>query len=115
MPSDNIDPMEIGDRIRKERLARGMTVRQLGTKIGTSGSAVSQWESGGGIDVKNRVLLSSVLDIPITDLMPKPDASGQVPPLTEQELLLIDKFRSLDPNLREAFLRMLIHNQQPPD
>lgn len=96
-------------------MARGLTVRELGARIGTSGAAVSQWEAGGGIDVKNRVLLSSVLDIPIADLMPKPDGSGQVPPLTEQELLLIDKFRSLDPNLREAFLHMLIHNQRTSD
>jgi transcriptional regulator with XRE-family HTH domain len=111
---DNFCRMEIGDRIRKERVARGMTVRELGKRIGTSGAAVSQWESGGGIAVQNRVSLSDALEIPITDLMPKvARIAGQLAELNEQEALLVDRFRALDPKLREAYLRMIV--AQAPD
>lgn len=107
--------MEIGDRIKKARVARGMTVRELGKRIGTSGAAVSQWESGGGITVQNRVSISNALEIPITDLMPKvAHITAKIAELNEQEALLVDRFRALDPKLREAYLRMIVA-QAPND
>lgn len=116
MFSDNFGRMEIADRIRRERVSRGITVRELGRRIGTSGAAVSQWEAGGGITVQNRVSLSDALEIPITDLMPRAArAAAQLAELSEQEALLVGSFRVLDPKLREAYLRMIVAQAAPDE
>jgi transcriptional regulator with XRE-family HTH domain len=106
--------MEIGDRIRKARQERGLTVRELGALIGKSGSAVSLWESGGGITIDNRINLAAALDIPITDLIPMPKGAD-VQTCSAQEALLLDRFRAMSPRLREAYLRLLIAQSPPPD
>jgi transcriptional regulator with XRE-family HTH domain len=116
MLSDNFVCMKIGDRIRKERMARGMTVRELGNKFEVSGAAVSQWENGGGITVRNRVNLSEALEIPIADLMPRSEgSSNRTAELSPQESVLLDRFRALDPKHREAYLHMLLVWPPPPD
>lgn len=38
--------MTIGERIRKERLAHGLTITELAERIGVTRSAVGQWENG---------------------------------------------------------------------
>src|SRR5581483_3037042 len=40
------DPVQIGERIRAARQARGMTQEQLADEVGVSRSAVAQWETG---------------------------------------------------------------------
>lgn len=42
----------MGDRIRHQRVARGMTQEQLGKHVGVSKSAVSQWEDGSTKNIK---------------------------------------------------------------
>ncbi len=49
----------IGNQIQKYRKARGMTQKELGTAIGVSTQAVSQWENGGAPDV---ALLPAIAD-----------------------------------------------------
>lgn len=38
--------MEIGERLKKARLARGLGVNQLGKLAGVSGATISSWENG---------------------------------------------------------------------
>lgn len=38
--------MELGERLKKARLARGLGVNQLGALSGVSGATISSWESG---------------------------------------------------------------------
>ena len=36
----------IGELIKAKRLEKGLTLRELGDMVGTSGGAISRWESG---------------------------------------------------------------------
>jgi DNA-binding Xre family transcriptional regulator len=55
----------IGDRIKRMRMAQGLTLRGLGEMIGVGGAAVHQWETGGSKDMKNETLLrlAQALDV----------------------------------------------------
>ena len=100
--------MPIADRIRKERIARGLTVRALGKVVGVSGSAVSQWEAGGTIKPANQAALSDALGIPITEFLPFSANNRDLVVSDAQEKVLVERFRQLPATLREAYLRMLI-------
>lgn len=63
--------MEIGQKIKKARLAMGYTQEELGKLMGVQKSAVAKWESGRVVNIKRSVLvkLSEVLDIPPYELI----------------------------------------------
>lgn len=50
----------MGDRIRQLREARGLTQLQLGTLVGVTKSAVSQWEDGSTKNLKLETFLRTV-------------------------------------------------------
>jgi transcriptional regulator with XRE-family HTH domain len=106
--------MVIAERIRRQRLARGLTVRELGRRIGVSGSAISQWEAGGAIKTINQISLSAELDIPIIEFLPPEAMNRDLVVADPEEKLLIQRFRALPGPLREAYLRMLIVQGEHP-
>jgi transcriptional regulator with XRE-family HTH domain len=62
-----IFPMEtMGDRIRQLRVARGYSQEELGSLVGVSKSAVSQWELGATKNIKLETFLR-VVEILHTD------------------------------------------------
>jgi transcriptional regulator with XRE-family HTH domain len=63
--------MNIGDKIRNARLAKGYTQEELGNMIGVQKSAVAKYEKGRVVNIKRSVLakISKVLDIPPIDLV----------------------------------------------
>ena len=63
--------MNIGDKIRNARLAKGYTQEELGSMIGVQKSAVAKYEKGRVVNIKRSVLakLSKVLDIPPVELV----------------------------------------------
>lgn len=52
--------------------------------------------------------LSEVLDIPLVDLLPPQAAGRDLVIRDQQEILLIERFRSLTPPQREVYLRLLV-------
>lgn len=54
----------IGETIRRLRQARRLTQKQLGAKVGVSAAAVTQWETGGGIDMPNLRKVAKALGVP---------------------------------------------------
>ena len=61
--------LPIGTRINQLRLARGLTLCQLGELLHVSPQAVHKWERGVNYpDITLLPLLSRVLGIPIADL-----------------------------------------------
>jgi transcriptional regulator with XRE-family HTH domain len=84
-----------------------MSQRELGRAIGTSASAVAQWETGDTEpSVDNRVRISQALNIPIAELMPS-EAVQSARAVDAQEAVLLERWRQLAPEFREAFLRIL--------
>lgn len=63
--------MNIGEKIKNARLAKGYTQEELGNLIGVQKSAVAKYEKGRVVNIKRSVLakLSSVLDIPPVELV----------------------------------------------
>lgn len=63
--------MNIGQKIKEARKAKGMTQTELGEKVGVQKSAVSKWERGETQNIKRSVLkkLSYYLEIPPVELI----------------------------------------------
>jgi transcriptional regulator with XRE-family HTH domain len=66
--SDHTTP-EMGRVIALARRARGMTLRQLGERIGVSAQAVHKWERGVNYpDITLLPMIARVLEVSIEDL-----------------------------------------------
>lgn len=106
-PGLHREAMGISDTIRSARKRQRMSQRELGRAIGTSASAVAQWETGDTEpSVDNRVRISQALNIPIAELMPS-EAVQSARAVDAQEAVLLERWRQLAPEFREAFLRIL--------
>jgi|SRR6185503_589506 len=57
----------MGDRLKRLRVARGLTQPEFAKQVGVTKSAVSQWEDGSTKNLKLEVL-ARVLDVLNTDL-----------------------------------------------
>ena len=77
--------MEIGERIRKARIKKGLSQAELGEKLGVQRSAVSKWEKGQVVNIKRTTLLklSKYLEIPPTELI---DSEGSMIDSTQDTL-----------------------------
>lgn len=108
--------MEIGQRIRQRRTELGLTQQTVGSRIGVSKNAVYLWETGetAEITLENRIKLSEVLSLPLSDLLP-PEAAGRDMAIRDpQEILLVERFRLLSPPQREVYLRLLVVMREDP-
>ena len=70
--------MNIGEKIKSARLAKGYTQEELGKLIGVQKSAVAKYEKGRVVNIKRSVLakIAQVLEIPpielVSDIEEKP-------------------------------------------
>ena len=63
--------MEIGQKIRKARLAKNMTQEELGKVVGLQKSAIAKYESGRVVNIKRSTIqkLALALDLRGSDLI----------------------------------------------
>lgn len=63
--------MEIGDKIREARLAKGMTQEELGDMLGVQKSAIAKYESGRVVNIKRSTLkkISDILGLRPSELI----------------------------------------------
>ena len=101
--------MLVKDLIRQRRLAKGLTMKELGKLVGVNGSTVSRWESGDLATMKQTKIkkLADALGLSPIDLLP-PFPSEAEPPqsvrLTDDEAALLRLFRQLSPERRSQLL-----------
>lgn len=116
--------MNIGDKIRNARLAKGYTQEELGNMIGVQKSAVAKYEKGRVVNIKRSVLakLSKVLEIPpvelVSDIEEKPvETANKLADLflglemkeTDAEVaLMLEEFMQLDKS-KQAQVREYVH------
>ena len=94
--------IELAARLKKYREASGLTIYEVGEKIGKSGKTVSAWERGRGQpDADMLLTLCDVYGIKsISDLYGTPPASL----LSSDEEELLDAYRSMSAEGRAAAL-----------
>ena len=85
--------MEIGQKIRKARLERGMTQQELGAIVGVQKSAIAKYENGKVVNIKRSTLqkIASALNIRPSELVfaesPRDAANLHVRIITDFELM----------------------------
>lgn len=108
-----MDKVTIGNRIRYERQKAGLTLEELGNKLGVSKQCLSGWEHGRNMpDVISLYIMSKVFNIVIEDFLydaaltenkklPVINKNTDIA-LTEKEIQLINKVRTLSAERRKA-------------
>ena len=85
--------MEIGQKIKKARLERGMTQQELGDMVGVQKSAIAKYENGRVVNIKRSTLqkITKALNIRPSELLfnesPKEAADLHVRIITDFELM----------------------------
>ena len=108
--------MEIGQKIKKARLERGLTQQELGNMVGVQKSAIAKYESGRVVNIKRSTLqkIASALKMRPSELIftesPRDAAELHVRIITDFELMdaLKDYYLLSDENQR--MVRDLIHS-----
>ncbi|MBQ8279531.1 MAG: helix-turn-helix transcriptional regulator [Roseburia sp.] len=117
--------MNIGEKIKSARLAKGYTQEELGKLIGVQKSAVAKYEKGRVVNIKRSVLakISQVLDIPpvelVSDIEEKPvETANKLADwylgleYKEDEdvdfLTMVDEYKQLDES-KQAQVREYVH------
>jgi transcriptional regulator with XRE-family HTH domain len=111
--------MNIGDKIRSARLAKGMTQEELGELLGVQKSAVAKYENGRIVNIKRSTLkkISDVLEIRPSELIydkiekdPVGAAERHFEILMDEDIAgIFEEFRLLDGQQRQL-VKDLVHN-----
>ena len=112
------EQMNIGDKIKTARLAKGYTQEELGKLIGVQKSAIAKYEKGRVVNIKRSVLakIAQILEIPPIELVsdieenPIETAGLHTRILTDIELMeSIKEYYELSTS-NQKMVRDLIHN-----
>ncbi len=99
--------LRVGNIIKNARLAKGLTQRQLGDKIGKSNNVLTNWEKGtNSPDVDMIESLCTILEIPVSEMFPQKKefvSDG----LTHVEQNLIKNWRKLFPEDQAKIMGMI--------
>lgn len=85
--------MEIGQKIKRARLERGLTQQELGDIVGVQKSAIAKYENGRVVNIKRSTLqkITKALDMRPSELLfddsPKDTANLHVRIITDFELM----------------------------
>jgi Predicted transcription factor, homolog of eukaryotic MBF1 len=96
MVDSNETRQRIGDIIKKARLKKGLTQKQLGNIIGKKDNVLTNWEKGiNSPDVYMIELLASILDIPVSEMFPSiSKANNQNDKFCVRSVSRIEEFRT---------------------
>ena len=108
--------MNIGQKIKEARLAKGLTQDELGAIVGVQNSAIAKYENGRVVNIKRSTLqkLAKALDLRGSDLIieanPKEAAELGAKVLSDYELMdAIDLYYTLTPE-KQKMIRNLIRS-----
>lgn len=108
--------MDIGQKIKQARTAKGLTQEELGNLVGLQKSAIAKYENGRVVNIKRSTLqkLAKALDLRGSDLIiesdPKEAAELHARVLLDDELMdAIEKYYTL-PAEKQKMVRDLIRS-----
>lgn len=104
--------MNVGDKIKAARLAKGMTQEELGKKLGVQKSAIAKYESGRVVNIKRTTLkkISDILELRPSELIFTEEIEKDPAGLAERHFEMImdedfaemfEDFKKLDANKRK--------------
>lgn len=106
--------MEIGQKIKEARLAKGLTQQELGEIVGVQKSAIAKYEKGRVVNIKRSTMqkIASALNIRPSDLFfeksPEETADLHVRIITDFELMAaLEDYYKLSPK-NQQIVRDLI-------
>lgn len=89
--------MNIGDKIKKERLKKNITQSQLANYVNTSQSALAAYENGSKIPRLDTIQrIAAALDVPALSLLPSEITAGSVK-LSPEDSELLSLIEELSP------------------
>lgn len=93
-------PLDIGEKIRSARQAKGMTQEELGKILGVQKSAIAKYESGRVVNIKRSTLkkISDVLGIRPSELIFEGELQKNPAELAERHFEMV-----MDEDLNEIF------------
>lgn len=108
--------MEIGEKIRNARIAKGLTQEELGNLVGLQKSAIAKYENGRVVNIKRSTLqkLATALNLRGSDLIiesnPKEAAELSAKVLLDGELMsAIEQYYTLSTE-KQKMIRDLIRS-----
>ena len=108
--------MDIGQKIKQARIAKGLTQEELGNLVGLQKSAIAKYENGRVVNIKRSTLqkLAQALDLRGSDLIieadPKEAAELSARVLMDGELMdVIEKYYTLTKE-KQKMVRDLIRS-----
>lgn len=108
--------MDIGQKIKDARLAKGLTQEELGNLVGLQKSAIAKYENGRVVNIKRSTLqkLAKALDLRGSDLIiesePKEFAELSARVLLDEELMnTIELYYSLSSD-KQKMIRDLVRS-----
>jgi transcriptional regulator with XRE-family HTH domain len=108
--------MEIGQKIKKARLERGLTQQDLGDIVGVQKSAIAKYENGRVVNIKRSTLqkIAKALNIRPSELIftesPRDTADLHVRIITDMELMDVIKDYYLLSEDNQRMVRDLIRS-----
>ena len=112
--------MDIGEKIKNARLAKGYTQEELGKIVGVQKAAIGKYEKGRVVNIKRSVLvkLAKALDISpvelVTDIEEKPvETANKLADIflgieIKEDAIMLEEFMQLDEQ-KKAQVREYVH------
>ena len=115
--------MNVGEKIRAARLAKGLTQEELGNILGVQKSAIAKYENGRVVNIKRSTLqkLAKALDLKGSDLI-QPIEENPIEAADFVALILSDRktmdmikeYYQLDEK-NQTMVRQMVHNLKKPE
>ena len=101
--------MNIGDKIKAARIAKGMTQEELGKHLGVQKSAIAKYENGRVVNIKRSTLkkISDVLDIRASELIFDEHEQPDIMELSDTQKKLFEKILNMSDEQAAAMLAFL--------
>lgn len=95
--------MDIGEKIRSARIAKGMTQEELGNHLGVQKSAIAKYENGRVVNIKRSTLkkISDVLGIRPSELIFDIDANPEATAELHVEMVMDEDFVGMFPDFQK--------------
>lgn len=112
--------LTVGERIRRERLKKHLSMEALGAKLGVGRSAINKWEKGRvqRISRSHLIKMSKIFGCDpawLGGYKDNADIPASLSTLKEEDLILLEKYRRADSVTQDMVNRLLAYQEVVKD